>query len=137
MAKIVKKQEVELGLEELIALLKKNWSLLAGFLVCNLAHGNKIVVKASFNLVGICDALHRDEGLTVDANELEGVITQIFREIEHQRPYFKNMAIRSSGVINPKGNLNVFFEIDISPIMPVDPLNIPGPDNPVDYAPAR
>lgn len=118
MAKIVKTQEVELGLKELIALLKKNWGLLAGFLTCNFVSGKKIVrVSASFNLVSVSNALNQTEGLVVDENELEEAIAQIFIEIGHQKPYYKNMTILRR--ITPIG-LDISFDIDIVPVMPVE-----------------
>lgn len=135
MAKIVKTQEVEISLEEVIRLIKKNWSLLAGYLSCNFLSENKIVrVGASFNLVSVSNALNQAEGLIADRNELEGAINQIFREIEYQRPHFKNMLIGRSTVPNLRSNLDVSFEIDISitPVMPVDPINILGPLGPGD-----
>ncbi len=144
MAKIVKTEEVEIGLEEIIRIIKKNWNLLAGYLFRHLIEGKEIVrVEASFNLVYIGDALRQAEGLIADATELAGVIAQIFREIEHQNPHFKNMAIgrSSSSSISPlpRDILNVFFDIDIAvvPVMPVGPMGIPGPDNPVDFASSR
>jgi hypothetical protein len=121
-AKIIKTQEVEIGLEELIKLIKKNWGLLAGFLTSNLINGSKnIKIAASFNLVSIGAALHKQRGLIVGVNELVEAIIQIFKEIENQNPHFKNVEIEFPA---PHKNLNVSFEIDISPVMPVDPLDI-------------
>lgn len=127
MAKIVKTQEVEIGLEEVIKLIKKNWGLLAYYLLCSFPSENKIVrLSTSLNLIGVSNALNRAEGLIADRDELEEAIKQIFREIEHQKPHFKNMLIERSTAPNSRSNLDISFEIDISitPVMPVDPLDI-------------
>lgn len=122
MAKIVKTQEVEISLEELIKLIKKSWDLLAGFFTCNLINKSRnIKIAASFNLISIGDALRHQKGLIVNVNELERAIVQIFREIESQNPHFKNTGVE---FLTPHKVLNVSFEIDISPAMPVDPLDI-------------
>ena len=131
MAKIVKTQEVEIGLEEVIKLVKKNWNLLTCYFSCHTKGRGSIGVEASLNLDGIGEGLSHAEGLVADLNELEGAIIQIFREIAHQKPYFKNMEI--SQRITPTG-LDVSFDIDITPVIPVyvDQIDIPGPDNPMD-----
>ncbi len=135
MAKVVKMREVEIGLEEVIRLLKKNWSLLAGFLTCHLLSEKKIIrVSASFNLASVSNALNQAEGLIADRKELEGAINQVFRDIEHQRPHLKNMTIVCTTPAHPL-SLDVSFDIDIAPVMPVDSIDIPGPDNPVDPDP--
>lgn len=121
MAQIVKTQKVEIGLEELIALLKKNWNLLAGYLHYYFLEEKKTVrVDASFNLIDIGNVLCNAVGLTVQINELEGAIADIFREIEHQNPHFKNMTIECSPPIHR--SLNVSFDIDIAvaPVMLVE-----------------
>lgn len=134
-AKVIKTQEVELNLEELIALIKKNWSLLGGFLVCHLTNGNRIVrLAASFNLVSINKVLCQKEGLIADVDELGGALVLVFKDIQNQKPYFKNMVMSTFPSLE---SLEVSFEIDIAPIMPVDPMDIPGPDNPMDPDPTN
>ncbi len=127
MAKIVKTRETEISLEEVVRLVKKNWKLLVAYLTCNFSSENKIIrLSTSLNLISVSNALARAEGLIATRDELEGAINQIFREIEHQKPHFKNMLIERSTVPNSKSNLDISFEIDISiaPVMPVDPLDI-------------
>ncbi len=136
MAKIIKKQEIKINLEGVIRIIKKNWGLLAGYLSYYFLEGKEIKVEASFDLVDIGNALRRAEGLIIDENELDEAISKIFREIESQNPHFKNMRIeRSASSLNK--SLNVSFDIDIAvaPVMPVDPMDIPGPDNPMDPDP--
>jgi hypothetical protein len=123
MARIIKTQAVEIGFEEIIKLIKKNWCLLGGFLTHKLLNGNTILrVKASFDLVSISAALRKKEGLIIDVKELGVAINQVFRDIKSQKPYFKNMGIEHVGFA--PFNLNVSFDIDIAPVIPVDPLDI-------------
>ncbi len=128
MAKIVKTQEVEINLEEVIRLIKKNWNLLADCISYEfLAEREIIWVEASFKSVDIGNALRSKESLVIQINELEGAITDIFREIGQQNPHFKNMTIGHSVLPH---SLNVSFEIVISvtPVMPIDPLDIESDD---------
>lgn len=131
MAKIVRKQETEINLEEVIRLIKKNWDSLAGYISYDLLGKKTVRAFASFNLVDINDNLRRTEGLVAQINELEEAIVDIFREIEGQNPHLKNMTIERSA---PHRSSDISFDIDIAitPIMPVDPIDIPGSDNVVD-----
>ena len=140
MAQIVKKQVTEIGLEGLITILKRNWRLLACyFSYCLSVEKGTVKVSAFFNLFSINEELGRAEGLVAEANELRAPIVDILREIEHQTPHFKNMNIGGATSSSCYDDLTVSFTINIAvvPVMPIDPLDIPGPDNPMDPDPTN
>ncbi len=135
MAKIVKTQEVELGLEELITLIKKNWDyLLANCFAYEFLNG-KVTIRASINLTVMNRILNQISDLVADENELNDALVKIFREIASQKPHLEvvEMCRRAPNV------LDAFFAVDteIAPAKFIDPIDIPGPDNPVLFQSAR
>ena len=135
MAKIVIKAcENEISFEKVIKLIKKNWNLLAScisYYFLKAPMGKEIVrVEAFFRLTDVGNALYEAEGLVMQINELTGAITDIFREIEHQNPHFRNMIITIIGSPVLHKSLSVSFDIDVTviPVMPVDSIDIPKPD---------
>ncbi len=131
MAHIIKTQVIEINLEEVIRFIKRNWKLLINYLDYSLIKGDEgeeiVRVESSFNLANIKDDLRNVVGLVIQINELEGAITDIFREIEHQNPHLKNMIIASPA---PHKSLDVLFDIDVT-VVPVMPVPVEEPASPI------
>lgn len=95
-------------------------------------------VKVVVDLARLCIDLSKiEKGLSASCNELEKAIVAVFRELKSKNECFKNILI--GHMPGDQTVLTVEFFIKIVPTMEpfVDPIDIPGPDNPVNFAHCR
>ncbi len=148
MAKIVKitREETEIDFDKLVELVKKNWDIVSSCLILNTELGPgtfAVMVSGHVNTENIRELLcKRVEGLCIDAMEtskLGAAIIQVLRDIQSQNSCLQKMEIKFLTPPEALYEIYVSFEVMLLPavLAYVEPINIPGPDNPTDPDPTR